>query len=47
MSGKKTNKSKIRNTLIVTGVIAVAALAAYILLFMPMNNVPSWISQYP
>jgi amine acid ABC transporter, permease protein, 3-TM region, His/Glu/Gln/Arg/opine family len=44
MSGKKTNKSKIRNTLIVTGVIAVAALAAYILLFMPMNNVPSWIS---
>ena len=44
MSGKKTNKSKIRNTLIVTGVIAVAALATYILLFMPMNNVPSWIS---
>jgi polar amino acid transport system permease protein/polar amino acid transport system substrate-binding protein len=44
MSGKKTNKSKIRNTLIVIGVIAVAALAAYILLFMPMNNVPSWIS---
>ena len=44
MSGKKTNKSKIRNTLIVTGVIAVAGLAAYILLFMPMNNVPSWIS---
>lgn len=44
MSGKKTNKSKIRNTLIVTGVIAVAALATYVLLFMPMNNVPSWIS---
>ena len=44
MSGKKTNKSKIRNTLIVIGIIAVAVAAAYILLFMPLANVPSWMS---
>lgn len=44
MSGKKTSKSKIRNTLIVIGIIAVAAAAAYILLFMPLANVPSWMS---
>lgn len=44
MSGKKTNKSKIRNTLIVIGVIALAVAAAYILLFMPLANVPSWMS---
>ena len=44
MSGKKTSKSKIRNTLIVIGIIAVAVAAAYILLFMPLANVPSWMS---
>lgn len=44
MSGKKTSKSKIRNTLIVIGIIAVAVAAAYILLFMPLANVPAWIS---
>lgn len=44
MSGKKTNKSKIRNTLIVIGVIALAVVAAYILLFMPLANIPSWMS---
>ena len=44
MSGKKTSKSKIRNTLIVIGIIAVAVAAAYILLFMPLANVPAWMS---
>ncbi len=44
MSGKKTSKSKIRNTLIVIGIIAVAVAAAYILLLMPLANVPSWMS---
>ena len=44
MSGKKTSKSKIRNTLIVIGIIAVTVAAAYILLFMPLANVPSWMS---
>ena len=44
MSGKKTSKSKIRNTLIVIGIIAVAVAAVYILLFMPLANVPAWMS---
>ena len=44
MSGKTTSKSKIRNTLIVIGIIAVAVAAAYILLFMPLANVPAWMS---
>ena len=43
MSGKKTNKTKIRNALIVIGVIAVAVFIAYFLLFMPMNSMPSWM----
>ncbi len=43
MSGKKTNKTKIRNALIVIGVIAVAVFIAYLLLFMPMNSMPSWM----
>ena len=44
MSGKKTNKTKIRNVLIVIGVIAVAVSIAYILLFMPLEAIPSWMT---
>ena len=43
MNGKKTDKTKIRNVLIVIGIIAAAVLIAYILLFMPMNSIPSWM----
>ena len=39
MSGKKTSKSKIRNTLIVIGIIAMAVAAAYILLFMTLRTI--------
>ena len=44
MSAKKSNKSKIRNTLIVIIAIALAAFIAYFLLFMPLAEIPSWIA---
>ena len=44
MSAKKSNKSKIRNTLIVIIAIALAAFIAYFLLFMPFAEIPSWIA---
>ena len=44
MSGKKTNKTKIRNVLIVIGIIAVVVSIAYILLFMPLEAIPSWMT---
>ena len=43
MSGKKTDKTKIRNALIVIGIIAVVVSIAYILLFMPLEAIPSWM----
>lgn len=43
MSGKKTDKTKIRNALIVIGIIAVVFSIAYILLFMPLEAIPSWM----
>ncbi len=44
MSAKKSNKSKIRNTLIVIIAIALAVFIAYFLLFMPLADMPSWIA---
>ena len=43
MSAKKSNKTKIRSVLIVIGIIAVAVSIAYILLFMPLEAIPSWM----
>ena len=43
MSGKMTDKTKIRNALIVIGIIAVVFSIAYILLFMPLEAIPSWM----
>lgn len=43
MSGKKTDKTKIRNVLIIIGIIAAAVAIAYILLFMPLEAIPSWM----
>ena len=44
MSGKKTNKTKVRNALIVIGLILIALAIVYVLLAMPMGNPPSWIA---
>ena len=44
MSGKKTNKTKVRNALIVIGLILIAVAIVYVLLAMPMSNPPSWIA---
>ena len=44
MSAKKTKKSKIIVPLLVICVIILACAAGYVLLAMPMGNMPSWIS---
>ena len=44
MSGKKTNKTKVRNALIVIGLILIAVAIVYVLLAMPISNPPSWIA---
>ena len=44
MSAKKSKKSKIIVPLIVICLIILACAAGYVLLAMPMGNMPSWIS---
>ena len=44
MSAKKTKKSKIIVPLIVICLIILACAAGYVLLAMPMGNMPSWIA---